>query len=183
MISRILPKKWVTKKGTKVTARFLEWNDLEGVMKFANDLSGEDTFVQLNGEDLTREDEVKYLSKALSGMELKKEIHMVVEADGNIVGNSCITVGVRRKQHIGEIAISVSKDYRDEGIGYEMMQILILLARELKLKLLTLNCFENNPRALHIYEKCGFKMVGILPGALAYRGGYEGEATLYLPLG
>ncbi|MEK7119576.1 MAG: GNAT family N-acetyltransferase, partial [Patescibacteria group bacterium] len=72
--------------------------------------------------------------------------------------------------------------YRQEGIGYQLLSTLIEEGKKAGLKLLILHCFENNDRALHLYEKLGFKRAGLVPGVYAYKGTFVGEVTLYLPL-
>lgn len=67
-------------------------------------------------------------------------------------------------------------------IGMELMRSLIDEARSLGLRLLTLSCFENNQRGLHIYETLGFNKVGVIPKAILYKGEYFGEIKMFLPL-
>ena len=52
------------------------------------------------------------------------------------------------------------------------MEILIEGARTMNLRMLELSCFANNPRALNLYEKMGFREVGRIPGKYFYKGGY-----------
>ena len=51
----------------------------------------------------------------------------------------------------------------NSGIGSELMQKLIDYARENGLELIYLEVREDNSRAIHLYEKFGFKKVGTLP--------------------
>lgn len=175
-------KTFVSKKGNKVVFRDLRPDDLSGMLSFANTLIAEDTFVELSGKRLTREEEEKTLKEALDQIKKGKKVWIVAEIHGKYSGSGELRIGSRRYAHGAEIGISLAKDYREEGIGTELLKTLIEEAKTLQLKLLTLNCFENNTRACHVYEKLGFKKAGIVPAAILYKNEYIGEVKFYLPL-
>ena len=80
------------------------------------------------------------------------------------------------------MGIALVRQFRDEGIGTELLKTLISEGRTAGLRLLTINCFENNDRALHVYEALGFIQAGVIPGEVSYKGKYYGEIKMYLPL-
>lgn len=174
-------KTFTSKKGNKVTIRYPKWEDLDAVMAFANALVAEDTFVALNKE-ITREEEARWLADTIVQMEIGKKIQLVAEVNGKYAGNCEMRIHDKRQAHVGDIGISIGKDYRNEGIGAELLLTLIEEGKKAGLKLLILHCFENNARALHLYEKLGFKRSGTVPGVYAYKGSFVGEVTLYLPV-
>jgi RimJ/RimL family protein N-acetyltransferase len=108
--------------------------------------------------------------------------HIEVIINNQFAGNGRVSVGSLRHSHVGSMGLSLLPQYRDEGIGSILIKSLIDEAKKLNLRLLELSCFENNPRALHVYEKVGFKRSGVIPGALSYKGTYIGEVMLYKPL-
>ncbi len=175
-------KSFISKKGNKVIFRYPQKSDVSEMLKFANDLIEEDTFVLLSGKKLTLEEEKKFLKETLEKMRKREAVMIAVEVNGKYAGNARVTKGILRKSHIGETGIALSKQYREEGIGYELFQILIAESKKLGLCLLTLGCFECNDRAIHLYEKLEFKRAGIIPDALQFKGGYCGEIQFYLPL-
>ena len=175
-------RSFTTKKGRRAIIRYPTWEDLDDFVVFANDLSKEDTFVMLSGEHITRDKEISYLAEAIASILRGAQIHLVVTVDGIFAANSAIVVFKRRKRHVGELNISVAKAFRDEGVGFELLNALIAEARKRRLKLITLSCMEGNDRALHLYEKAGFKQAGRIPNALHFRGRYVGEVMLYRPL-
>jgi RimJ/RimL family protein N-acetyltransferase len=88
-------------------------------------------------------------------------VHVVAEADGKMIANSQVTRGKQSDEfYHGKLGIVIHWDYRDFGIGLEMMKTLIEESRELGLKTIELETFASNPRAIHVYEKAGFKQVG-----------------------
>lgn len=175
-------KTFKSKKGNTVVIRYPKWEDLDDLLTFANDLSKEDTFVLLSGETITRKEEIEYLADILAKMERKEAIQLIATVNGIFAANCGINRFKRRKQDVGEIHISVASKFRDEGVGRKLLSALIEEGKKVGLKLLILNCFENNDRALHLYEKLGFKKSGLIPNMYAYKGNYIGEVTLYLPI-
>lgn len=175
-------KHFKSKNGRDVVIRHLGRGDLDDLLTYANNLSREDTFVMLSGERLTRKQEEKYLDESIKQMKKREKVHLVVVVGGAFAGNAEIRRQRRRKKHVGEVAISLDAKFRDEGIGTELLRTLIDEGKKLGLRALTLSCFENNERALHLYEKAGFKRAGFIPGMYHYKGKYVGEVLFYLPL-
>lgn len=171
-----------SKTGRDVIVRYPKWEDLDDMLAFANELSKEDTFVLLSGETITRDEEIAYLAESFAKMEQEEAIQLIATVNGTFAANCAIQRLKRRKRDVGEINISVAQTFRDEGIGRDLLLALIEEGKKAGLRLLTLHCFETNDRALHVYEKLGFKCSGTVPGVYAYKGSHIGEVTLYLPL-
>ncbi len=163
----------------KLTIRQLESGDTRALLRFANSLIEEDTFVLLSGKPLTWAHESRYVSEALSLIKKKEKIHLIAEISGVIAGSGEIRRGKLRQHHIGEVGLSVLKEFRREGIGKRLMSELIAEGKRLGLRMLMLHCFENNTVAIALYKKFGFTPCGLLPGAFLYRGGYVGAVTMY----
>jgi RimJ/RimL family protein N-acetyltransferase len=173
---------FTTKSGRPAIVRVVRSDDLDALLSYANNLIDEDTFIMLSGEHITSEYEKEYLEDSIEKVKTGRKIHLVVEVDGQFAGSCEIRRFDRRKSHVGEIGISLARNFREEGVGSVCMETLISEARSIGLKLLYLHCFENNPRALHLYEKHGFIRAGTVPGMYSYKKEYFGEVTLYLPL-
>ncbi len=172
---------FTSKKGRDVQLRYPTKEDFKDIWGFACALADEDTFVTLN-ERPGRDEEQRWLDDTLRKIEKGDLVHLEVFVNGDYAGNGRVERGTFRHTHVGGVGISLSPQYRGEGIGTELLRSLIDEARGLRLRLLTLSCFENNTRALHVYEKLGFVKSGITPGAIAYKGAYIGEVHYYLPL-
>ncbi len=173
---------WVSKKGRKVVFRYPNGGDFDAVWNFACELVVEDTFVELSGKPPAKDEEKAWFEGVLDAIKSGSKIHVSVLVDGTYAGNGEVRRGKNRHYHVGEIGLSLSPAYRDEGIGTELLKALIDESKRLGLRLLTINCFENNPRALHVYKKLGFTTLGILPAGIAFQGSYVGEVKLYLTL-
>lgn len=57
--------------------------------------------------------------------------------------------------------IVIKKTYRNQGIGTLLLENLILLAKDLNISTLFLEVNEQNKPAIHLYEKLGFKKLGV----------------------
>ncbi len=182
MESGIEITRFKTKQGIEVIVTTLQDSDLPDLLIYANNLIDEDTFVLLSGNHLTQKHEKKYVDDAIKAMREKKKIHFIARIDGKLAGSFEVRMLPLRKSHAGEIGISLAPAYRDSGIGKKCMEILINEAKKAGLRLLILTCFAINARAIHIYESFGFKKAGVIPGLLYYKGKYEDEIIMHLPL-
>jgi len=87
---------------------------------------------------------------------------LVAEADAEVVGNVLVSVdrGVAT-EHIGILSITIAHDWRDVGIGSDMVAAAQDWARERGLRKLSLGVFPDNERAVAVYEKRGFVREGL----------------------
>ncbi|MGH2444675.1 MAG: GNAT family N-acetyltransferase [Candidatus Limnocylindria bacterium] len=87
---------------------------------------------------------------------------LVAEADGDVVGNVLVSVerGVAT-EHIGTLSICVARDWRDIGIGQELVGAAQRWTRERGLRKLALGVFPDNERAIAVYERRGFVREGL----------------------
>lgn len=176
-------KTFTSKKGNVVVFRHLKRSDLQHMLIYANTLIREDTFIGLYGKPLTATEEQEYLEEELKGVRLGNVIHVAVVINGMLAGSASVKRNrIRRKKHVGEVAIALLAKYRNEGIGIELMHTLVKEAKKMNIRLLELTCLENNPAGLHLYEKVGFQRVGIVPKAIFYKNTYINEVVMYLPL-
>jgi ribosomal protein S18 acetylase RimI-like enzyme len=161
-------RKIQTKNGDFVTLRAIRWDDLYSLIDLANKLVDEreqnPDFGILLDKRRTLENEADYLANKLVSIEKKEEVSVVAEVDGKLIGNSEVTRGKTTDEfHHGKLGIALLRECRDQGIGLEMMKTLVEESRGAGLKTIELEVFANNPKAIHVYEKVGFKQVGRIP--------------------
>ena len=158
-----------------MTLRALKWEDLDDCVAFINDLVGEKNSEPNLGivadRKQTREEEAKWLADQITGIERGNIVSVVAEVEGKLVGNSSVTKGSYQdtKRH-GYLGTAISKKHRDRGIGLEMMRTLVKESRKAGLKTIELEVFANNPRAIHVYERTGFKEAGRIPKKMMRKG-------------
>jgi RimJ/RimL family protein N-acetyltransferase len=103
--------------------------------------------------------EAFWISELIRGEE---HLALVAEADGEIVGNVLISVDRgRATEHIGVLSICIAHDWRDVGIGTELVSGAQAWAREHALGKISLGVFPDNERAIAVYERRGFVREGL----------------------
>lgn len=100
----------------------------------------------------------------ISSMEKSTDNTMLLaKNDEKIVGCASLNRLPRRMRHRGDFAISVAKDYWNKGIGSQLLDAIIVFAKENTFEVIDLQVRSDNKRAIHLYEKYGFKKIGEHP--------------------
>ncbi len=162
---------FTTKKGRNITIRVVDKNDAQKLMDFINPIFAEDTFLLRGPKDLVKDikEQEKYVKEQLKKLRKKEGFLFLAVYEDKIIASTDLRRGQFRHKHMGEIGITVSQDFREEGIGQKLLELVEQEAKTLSLKALYLACFACNPRAIHVYEKWGMKKVGVLPKAYEYK--------------
>jgi RimJ/RimL family protein N-acetyltransferase len=107
----------------------------------------------------TVEEEVKFIEKH---RDAENSILLVVEDGGRIIGVLNCKGGTRKaNRHATTLGISLLKDWRNQGIGHELMTRAIEWAKGTGIVTrIELSVFARNARAIHLYEKLGFVREG-----------------------
>ena len=170
-------RRFTAKDGKEVILRTPRWEDLDDLLEYINSLVDEGADIMMD-QKTTREQEAEWLGRKLVLPDKGEEFSLVAEVDGKVVANSAVTKKKGRQKHVGGLGIAIREDYRDVGIGTEMMRTLIAQAGKMGLELLVLCIFSTNKRAIHVYEKAGFREVGRIPRGLCKDGKYVDEITM-----
>lgn len=170
-----------TKKGHEITVRVVDKNDAQKLMDFINPIFSEDTFLLRGPKDLVKnlKEEQKFLKEQLRKIKKDEGFHLVAVHNDTIVGSIDLRRMLFRQKHMGEIGITISASFREEGIGQKLLQLIEKQAKTLGLKAVFLFCLANNSRALYVYEKMGYKKVGMLPKAYEYKGELVDSITMW----
>jgi len=115
---------------------------------------------------------------------LENYISLVAFYDNRIVGHAQIYKNPHpRRKGTGGLIIYIHQDFHNVGLGTSMLEQLLKLAREEKMHRLTLWVVADNKRAIHLYEKMGFKIEGIMKDAyFGAEGNYHDELVMGLIL-
>jgi len=174
----IILESFNAKDGRNVILRTPKWEDLDDFIELFNSLVEEDADIH-PGEKVTRDQKADWLSGRLTELEKGQLLWLVAEVDGKVIANSELRRKRARQSHVGEIDIAViKKDYRNLGIGSEMIKALISQAETIGLKMLVLTVFSTNKQAIHIYEKLGFKETGQIPNSFYKNGKFTDEVIM-----
>lgn len=174
-----------TKKGREMIVRYPIKSDALIMMKYMNVLSKEQTFIRFQGEQLTKDFEEKYLDDNLKKIDENKAVKLLAFVGDKLAGISDINLQDKIESHVGIFGITVAKEYRGEGIGKLLMNLVIKESKKQmkELKIIRLGCFANNTAACTMYKKSGFKEYGRLSAGIKHKGQYIDHIYFYKNIG
>lgn len=172
-------KTFTSKKANQIMVRYPKWEDLDQLVTFINTISKEDTFITFSGEEISKDSEMAYLTSVFTAMEKQHASHLYVFHNDILIGNCQVARREKRHEHIGRIGITVGREYREEGIGTELLSILFAEAKRLGFAMVDLMVYGTNDRAYHLYQKMGFQEAGRMPGSVRYKDGFLDEIWMY----
>ncbi|HMI58123.1 MAG TPA: GNAT family N-acetyltransferase [Gemmatimonadaceae bacterium] len=132
---------------------------------------GTDTFVASFGAQNTPENLAKHLAKAFGDETLRRELaspsitYFIAEMDGRAAGYACVREGSPPPCVTGDAPIEVLRfyvvqDFHGSGIAQALMDACAEDARARGGRTLWLGVWDQNPRGIRFYKKCGFEDVG-----------------------
>ncbi len=148
-------KNFKAKNGRKVILRTPRSKDLDGLLELINAAVDEKADILIN-QKFTRKEEAEWLNKTLLRLEKDEAFYLVADIDEEVVAFSDLQLQDGDQERVGLIGIIVKSTYRNLGIGTEIIKSHFEKAASFGLKGLTVNVFDTNKRAIHVYEKMGF---------------------------
>ncbi len=171
--------------GKKITIRPFLKKDLYSVKKFQrfiNELIEEGVMISRNKE-ISLKEETNWLKDHLKKIQERKEVFLIAGGNEIIIGVIGVTLGKDRQSHVGNLEISIKKEYRRIGLGkYLMAEIIKLAKKELKpkSKIIRLSVLAENKPAIKLYKKFGFQKVSLIPDQIKYKGKLHDEIIMLL---
>lgn len=160
-------------------------SDAEKVLKHLQRIAIETGFMTMGAEGPSKSIEAEY-----------KEIEAILESDvtvllvaldkEEVIGIAEIHGNDKPKlNHIGDISISIAKEYWGLRLGTTMMETLIEWAKgpSSNLKRLELTVQARNERARRLYEKMGFELEAIMPRGVKDNGVYLDVCLMSMMIG
>lgn len=149
---------------------------------FINSLVEEDAQIRVNRKQSLKE-EKEWLERNLLKSKKQKAVILIAEHNNEIVGNVGIDLGKGRNDHMGKFWIAIKKGYRNVGLGtYLAKEIIKLAKKELRPKIIILDVYPTNKRAIKFYQRLGFKKVASIPRYAQYKGRLVSEIVMLLDL-
>ena len=158
----------------KIKIKTLSQNDLKKAKEFQehiNSLIEEEAMILLDQKQTLKEEQ-EWLKNELKNIKRKIQVMLIAQDGNKIVGISEIKLKRGKESHVGELGISVRKEYRGRGLGKKLMaEILKSAKKELKpkIKIVRLSVFPENKIAQNLYKKFGFKKVAVIPKQLQHQ--------------
>lgn len=177
------PKELRLNSGELLILRKPEEQDAKNMISYLNQVGGESDNL-LFGENefhLTVEQEVSYLKSLESQPGTLMLLGLLDSEIVSVAQISCLSR--KRISHNAEIALSVKKAHWQKGIGRHMMEELLAFARNTGvIRTVSLGVRADNENAVHLYEKLGFKKVGVHKDYFLIRGEYFDELLMDLQI-
>ncbi|MFD9130110.1 GNAT family N-acetyltransferase [Kitasatospora sp. NPDC059571] len=103
------------------------------------------------------------------------EQYLVAEADGRILGyvRQVPPTPLASNRHVRQIqGLAVAREARGRGLGAALVEAACAAARAAGARRITLRVLGGNTPARRLYERCGFRVEGVLPGEFLIEGAY-----------
>ena len=160
------------KNGRSAVLRLPTASDAEDMLNYLIETAGETEFLLAYPEErqsMTVEKEAAFIERMAQD---ENCLFLVCEVAGRVAGCCQVDFQTRMKTaHRGTVAIGLRKAYWGLGIGTAMFRELIDASRRRGLMILELEFIEGNTRARALYEKMGFRIVGLRPDGIRLRDG------------
>ncbi|WP_137789320.1 GNAT family N-acetyltransferase [Bacillus sp. E(2018)] len=145
----------------KASIRIVRVEDAEAILQIHREVISEhDYFIALPNEfNKTKEDHQEWIRNIL---EHERETMLVAEYENKLVGWIVFRSQERmRMHHIGSFAIMIQNEYRNKGVGKQLIHELLSWAKKHPvIEKVTLGTFSTNTRAIELYKTFGFKEEG-----------------------
>jgi len=165
----------------EIIIRYPRKDDARMMWEYINTISKERTFISFQGEEVSLDQEGKFLNSQIEKITKHLSVQLLVICEGKVIGISGIEMKERIEKHIGVFGISIAKDFRGEGIGSNLMQYVLNEAEKniSQLEIIILGVFANNDLAKNMYQKFGFSEYGNLPKGIKLEDGYADHIFMY----
>jgi L-amino acid N-acyltransferase YncA len=117
-----------------------------------------DRIATLETEERTPEERLQWLA----AREPRHPV-LVAELDGTIVGWGSLNHFNPRKAYdfVADFSVYIEREWRGKGVGSALLRALIARAKQLGYHKMVLSAFPWNTAGMGLYEKYGFRTVGI----------------------
>ena len=122
-------------------------------LAMVNDVEHVARFIGPRREPITAEQERRWVKKKLA--ENAAVFSMLEKATGAFIGNIEL---MDIADGTGELGIAITASMQEQGYGTEAIPAMVQYGMEtLGLRRIVLKVYPDNARAIHVYEKCGFR--------------------------
>ena len=178
---------FLTKSGDNALIRYPTLKDIKLATEYINKISQEDTYITFSGEQLTEEEERKYIIESLTKIDAGDMVKLYCFVGNNLVAEGSVERDLRDRKrglHRAMLGITVKKEYREQGIGKSLIKTLIAESKKKipGIRIVILTVFGSNTKAINLYRSLGFVEYGRLPEGLMYKEKYEDYVDMYMIL-
>lgn len=121
------------------------------------------------GFPISVDGEAEYIRSILKD---EKSCSFFAWRNGEIIGDVSLSGLPRRMNHRAELGLTVLKSEWNKGLGSQLLQKAIEFAKSNDIEIINLEVRSDNLRAIHVYEKFGFRKTGTSPAYLKIADSY-----------
>lgn len=151
----------------EITLREAMPNDASAILALIETLNEETSFVLINSHAINMATETM-AGEIAAISEMKNQLLLLATTKQSIVGLATVTTDTDPAvAHVGEIGLSILKEYWGLGLGTTMLEEVILWSKHsTDLIRLDIKVQSHNERAIALYNKVGFSYEGTLRKAV-----------------
>ncbi len=166
----------------KIIIRHIKKSDIEGVWFNFNEVIEEGFYLPIFNPVLSEAEKNSWYETIKSENELCVVAEIPNLEPYTIIGQCEVSnLEWEAATHVGNLGIIVSKKYRNMGIGFHLIDVAIRESKKLNNKeKIILSCFSTNKRALNLYNKMDFQVVGVRKKQFYMNSTYYDEVIMEL---
>lgn len=146
------------KEGRAIQIRPARVEDAEMIIEAINQVAAEKRYLTMERFEATDEQERAYIANLADNGDL----FLVALHEDRIIGTlTALRARGKYRAHVAEFGLSLLAEYRNSGIGSQLIAILIRWCTVAGIEKLNLEVFHDNARAIALYQKIGFRPEGI----------------------
>ena len=133
--------RFITKSGQAVVLRYPTLHDVKIATDYINEVSKENTFLTFSGEQLTEDEERKYIDDSLLKIEKGDMVKIYCFKESELIAEGSVERDFRTRKrglHRAMLGVSVKKEYRGLGHGKRIIDWFI----------------NDTPRTATLYARC-----------------------------
>lgn len=181
LFMKFTPRAVSLKNGKKILLRSAQISDAAPLIQTVKEYLSDSDYIPQSPEEfnLTIEQEEHWIA---SFLERENSLLILAEFDGKLIGNIDISGHTRQMmEHTAVIGMGIISEWRNTGLGTQLMQHAIDWAREnALLELLWLQVYTDNQMGLALYKKMGFQEIGVIPNFFKHDHRYYDNLTMSL---
>lgn len=158
--------------GEKVNIRAVERDDLPRYVRWLNDPEVRENLAMFYPMSLAEEE--KWFEDKILKRDENNKTFAIETKDGVHIGGTGLD-SINWKDRNAEFGIFIGeKDYWNKGYGTDATKTIVKFAfEEMNLARVYLRVYDDNPRAIRVYEKAGFEREGVLRKHIFRKGRYS----------
>lgn len=158
------------KNNRHVTIRPAFSSDANEVADFFETVTEETEFLSKQADEANSPAEIGRFLHVLESS--KNYLFLVAKSSGKVIGmGQVVFFNKKKSRHRATVSVAIKKEFWGMGLGTTLMQFMAAFSKKNGAKQLELTVMSENKRAINLYERQGFSVVGRMPNAYLMKDG------------